>query len=64
MDDDEISEEYCRLEGSTVQDQLVIVSSRLDQREADYDSLKTDLNKTKEECINLQGLFMTLIYAC
>ena len=57
MEDDEIPEEYCGLEGSTVQEQLTIVSSRLDQREAEYDSLKTELNKTKEECINLQGLF-------
>ena len=55
VEDDEIPEEYCGLEGSTVQEQLTIVSSRLDQREADYDSLKTELNKTKEECINLQG---------
>ena len=55
MEEDEIPEEYCGLEGSTVQEQLTIVSSRLDQREADYDSLKTELNKTKEECINLQG---------
>lgn len=58
MEDDEIPEEYCGLEGSTVQEQLTIVSSRLDQREAEYDSLKTELNKTKEECINLQGLFV------
>ena len=57
VEDDEIPEEYCGLEGSTVQEQLTIVSSRLDQREAEYDSLKTELNKTKEECINLQGLF-------
>lgn len=57
MEDDEIPEEYCGLEGSTVQEQLTIVSSRLDQREAEYDGLKTELNKTKEECINLQGLF-------
>ena len=55
VEDDEIPEEYCGLEGSTPQEQLTIVSSRLDQREADYDSLKTELNKTKEECINLQG---------
>ena len=55
VEDDEIPEEYCGLEGSTVQEQLTIVSSRLDQREADYDSLKSELNKTKEECINLQG---------
>ena len=55
VEEDEIPEEYCGLEGSTVQEQLTIVSSRLDQREADYDSLKTELNKTKEECINLQG---------
>lgn len=58
MEDDEIPEEYCGLEGSTVQEQLTIVSSRLDQREAEYDGLKTELNKTKEECINLQGLFL------
>lgn len=58
VEDDEIPEEYCGLEGSTVQEQLTIVSSRLDQREAEYDSLKTELNKTKEECINLQGLFV------
>lgn len=56
VEDDEIPEEYCGLEGSTAQEQLTIVSSRLDQREADYDSLKTELNKTKEECINLQGI--------
>ncbi|CAH3189594.1 unnamed protein product [Porites evermanni] len=56
VEEDEIPEEYCGLEGSTVQEQLTIVSSRLDQREADYDSLKTELNKTKEECINLQGI--------
>lgn len=55
VEDDEIPEEYCGLEGSNVLEQLTIVSSRLDQREADYDSLKTELNKTKEECINLQG---------
>ena len=55
MEEDEVPEEYCGLEGSTVQEQLTIVSSRLDQREADYDGLKTELNKTKEECINLQG---------
>lgn len=58
VEDDEIPEEYCGLEGSTVQEQLTIVSSRLDQREAEYDSLKAELNKTKEECINLQGLFI------
>lgn len=63
VEDDEIPEEYSGLEGSTVQEQLTIVSSRLDQREAEYDSLKTELNKTKEECINLQGLFRwTLLY--
>ncbi|XP_078379226.1 dixin-like isoform X2 [Oculina patagonica] len=56
VEEDEIPEEYCGLEGSTVQEQLTIVSSRLGQREADYDSLKTELNKTKEECINLQGI--------
>ena len=56
MEEDEIPEEYCGLEGSTVQEQLTIVSSRLDQREAEYDSLKTELNKSKEECINLQGV--------
>lgn len=56
VEDDEIPEEYCGLEGSTVQEQLTIVSSRLDQREAEYDGLKTELNKTKEECINLQGI--------
>lgn len=55
VEDDEISEEYCGLEGSTVQDQLTIVRSRLDQREAEYDELKTELNITKEECVNLQG---------
>lgn len=58
VEDDEIPEEYCGLEGSTAQEQLTIVSSRLDQRVAEYDSLKTELNKTKEECINLQGLFV------
>ena len=58
VDDDEIPDKYCGLEGSTAQEQLTIVSSRLDQREAEYDSLKTELNKTKEECINLQGLFL------
>ncbi|RMX39786.1 hypothetical protein pdam_00007134 [Pocillopora damicornis] len=56
VEEDEIPEEYCGLEGSTVQEQLTIVSSRLDQREAEYDSLKTELNKSKEECINLQGI--------
>lgn len=56
VEDDEVPEEYCGLEGSTSQEQLTIVSSRLDQREAEYDSLKTELNKTKEECINLQGV--------
>ena len=56
VEEDEIPEEYCGLEGSTVQEQLTIVSSRLDQREAEYDSLKTELNKSKEECINLQGV--------
>jgi len=61
VEDDEIPEEYCGLEGSTVQEQLTIVSSRLDQREAEYDSLKTELNKTKEGCINLQGLFFFVV---
>ena len=59
MEDDEIPEEYCGLEGSSVQEQLTIVSSRLDQRVSEYDNLKTELNKTKEECINLQGLFLS-----
>ena len=61
VEEDDIPEEYCGLEGSTVQEQLTIVSSRLDQREAEYDSRKAELNKTKEECINLQG---NLFHVC
>lgn len=56
MEEDEVPEEYSSLEGANLRDQLSIVNARLDQRNAAYDLLKSELNKYKEECLNLQGV--------
>ena len=54
--DDEVLEEECHLGASNIQEQLTIVTSRLSQRDADYDHLKSELNSYKQQCISLQGI--------
>ncbi|XP_046853500.1 dixin-like isoform X2 [Xenia sp. Carnegie-2017] len=48
--------EYSSLDGALLQEQITILNARLDQRSSEYDKLKIELNRTREECINLQGI--------
>ncbi|EDO37929.1 predicted protein, partial [Nematostella vectensis] len=56
IEEDEVPVEHTHLEGVNLQEQLTIVNSRLSQQSAEYDQLKSERNKYKEECINLQGM--------
>ena len=44
------------LDSAMLQEQITILNARLDQRSSEYDELKNELNRTREECINLQGI--------
>ena len=56
VEEDEVPEEYSSLEGANLKDKLTIINARLNQRNSAYDVLKSELNKYKEECVNLQGV--------
>lgn len=47
---------FTSLDGSLLHEQITILNARLDQRTSEYDELKNGLNRTREECINLQGI--------
>lgn len=48
--------EFSSLDDALLQEQVTILNARLDQRSSEYDQLKIELNRTKEDCINLQGI--------
>ena len=48
--------EFSSLDGALLQEHVTILNARLDQRSSEYDELKREFNRTKEECINLQGI--------
>ncbi|XP_028401481.1 dixin-like isoform X2 [Dendronephthya gigantea] len=48
--------DFSSLDGTLLQEQITILNARLDQRSSEYDDLKNELNRTREECINLQGI--------
>ena len=48
--------DFTSLDGALLQEQITILNARLDQRSAEYDELKHELNRTRAECINLQGI--------
>ena len=49
-------EDLSSLDSAMLQEQITILNARLDQRSSEYDELKNELNRTREECINLQGI--------